>query len=222
MDTTTCGADAKCVEAGTLAPDCDPDAGTGCAGVKGTTCDKTKRLCVCNPADNSNPGTFPDGFTCDPEKDGASIGFLKTYICHKENNCQTADGTDNDGKDCCIPGTDTPVSVPVCGQCNKGSQREAESAVYCSCRCGPPETDGNPETNDIAPDDDFNYCTCPTGFTCSEIRRDVGLGDQQLTGKYCIKEGTAFKSVNDLTCEVAGYFARPQCEGVGGATPPAQ
>ena len=37
--------------------------------------------------------------------------------------------------------TDTPITTPVCGQCkgpggDKLPTRDAENAVYCSCRCG--------------------------------------------------------------------------------------
>ena len=39
-----------------------------------------------------------------------------------------------------------------------GAQGTAEQAVYCSCRCGPP--DG--ETPDGS-----EYCACPSGFECS-------------------------------------------------------
>src|SRR5262249_49979219 len=48
-----------------------------------------------------------------------------------------ADPKDNAGKGCCLPGTGTPSTTAVCGQC-KGSgngefrPRDAESTVYCS------------------------------------------------------------------------------------------
>ena len=41
--------------------------------------------------------------------------------------------------------------------------------------------EGQPE------DENFNFCECPDGFECAEVRPDVGLGDTQLTGKYCVK-----------------------------------
>jgi uncharacterized OB-fold protein len=51
--------------------------------------------------------------------------------------------------------------------------------VYCSCRC-----DG--------PDPNARYCKCPTGFTCTELLKDIGLGSSELAGSYCIKTGTDY------------------------------
>jgi hypothetical protein len=115
-------------------------------------------------------------------------------------------------KACCIPGTDTPIDVEVCGQCTADTKRDAVQAVYCSCRCA--VADGEPD------DPNFNFCECPTGFTCSQIRPNVGLGDKQLTGKYCIKEGTVFGGESD--CRNSQGNSNPlQCKGVNvaGGTP---
>jgi len=131
------------------------------------------------------------------------------FVCHKPNDCQqpNAAPASNAGKACCLPGTDTPVSVPVCGQCDRKANRDAEQAVYCSCRCG--TADGAPE------EPNFNFCTCPTGFTCSEIRPYIGLGDPLLTGKYCVKEGTAYTTGTFNACgAVAGNHEAP-CLGIG-------
>ena len=57
--------------------------------------------------------------------------------------------------------------------------RQADDAVYCSCRCA-------------GPDANARYCECPDGYTCSNLVRDLGLGRGQLTGSYCIKQGTEF------------------------------
>jgi hypothetical protein len=102
------------------------------------------------------------------------------------SGCQTEGGSvaENEGKACCVPGSDAPVGVPVCGQCDAASNRDAAQTVYCSCRCD--VADGDP------PEPDFEFCACPGGFTCSQIRSDLALGDPQLTGKYCVKDGTAF------------------------------
>jgi hypothetical protein len=121
--------------------------------------------------------------------------------------CQTP--TSGDGEkdlSCCVPGTDTPIDVEVCGQC-ANSKREATQAVYCSCRCD--VADGEP------PDPNFNFCECPTGYVCSQIRPNVGLGDVQLTGKYCIKEGTEFQNKGECA-QIKGHGRAPQCEGLGG------
>ena len=56
--------------------------------------------------------------------------------------------------------------------------------MYCSCRCG--VADGEPD------DPSFPFCTCPTGFACEQIRPNIGVGNAQITGKYCIKEGSKY------------------------------
>ena len=119
--------------------------------------------------------------------------------------CQRADDKVDEGKPCCIPGTDTPTTVEVCGQCTTDTKRDAVQAVYCSCRCA--VADGEPE------DPNFNFCECPTGYSCEQIRPNVGLGDKQLTGKYCVKEGTAFGGESD--CKFSQGNSNPlQCKGI--------
>lgn len=127
--------------------------------------------------------------------------------------CQRADDKTDEGKPCCVPGTDTPVDVEVCGQCTTETKRDAAQAVYCSCRCD--VADGEPD------DPNFNFCECPTGYSCSQIRPNVGLGDKQLTGKYCIKEGTAFGGESD--CRFSQGNGNPlQCKGISTAAPSGQ
>ena len=81
---------------------------------------------------------------------------------------------------CMIPGTSTPVAVPVAPQVT--GRREIDS-VYCSCRC-----------RNIAgkTDDGARYCECPSGYDCEKVIDDVGLGKKQLAGFYCIKQGTKY------------------------------
>jgi hypothetical protein len=96
---------------------------------------------------------------------------------------------------CCTPGiaqavtgpldamgnpTDTTMKEQVLGQCQL---RTADKAVYCSCRC----QNINGQTNDGA-----NYCTCPDGFSCTQLVTSIGAGDQGLTGAYCVKNGTQY------------------------------
>jgi len=144
-------------------------------------------------------GGCPENYRCCAENDpdcADSVGLCITEICAPEQR--------NDDTTCYIPGTDDPVGVPVCGQCG---ERPAEDAVYCSCRCGPPES-GESEA-----DANFNFCDCPEGYTCSEIRPNVGLGDEQLAGKYCIKQGTEFTDVGTDCGSVSGFWAT-QCAGL--------
>lgn len=124
--------------------------------------------------------------------------------------CQTAgSGPEDKDKPCCIPGSNKVIDAEVCAQCGEKSPRAADQAVYCSCRCD--VADGED------PDPNFNFCECPTGYTCSQIRPNVGLGDVQLTGKYCIKEGTDFalKENQESSCgTVQGHHNALQCVGL--------
>jgi hypothetical protein len=110
---------------------------------------------------------------------------------------------------CCAPGSGAPISGwdPTCqglvagspydapcpdagspgacdsrvlGQC---TQRKADTAVYCSCRCA----DQYGQTSDGS-----EYCICPGGFTCTQLVYSLGDPVSPLTGAYCIKNGTAY------------------------------
>ena len=96
--------------------------------------------------------------------------------------------------------------------------------MYCSCRCCAPccapntqPSATNPCSTDTstcgpACDPNFNYCSCPSGFTCTDIRTNVGLGDQELAGAYCIKTGSAYST--DATCgNVVGNADPASCQG---------
>jgi hypothetical protein len=61
--------------------------------------------------------------------------------------------------------------------------RTAANAVYCSCRCA----NVNGDTNDGA-----NYCTCPDGFSCTQLVPSIGATDQGLTGAYCVKSNAQY------------------------------
>lgn len=182
----------ECRESSTYAPDCTEDAACSEFGAK-----------VCNPEGfcECSADGCPEGYFCD-----ADSKQCKLFVCHVPLACQQAGAAeaDNEGKDCCVPGTDTPIAVEVCGQCDTDGFRDAENSVYCSCRCGVAE--GQPE------DENFNFCECPDGFTCAEVRPDVGLGDKQLTGKYCVKNGDPI--VKDNKVDVA--LAAQSCGGVVG------
>ncbi len=204
---------ALCVEGDVIAPPCNRDCKAkedcpnngACTSGKcadpcpnGLACDDTRKVCACTVG--------REGYQCvlsDPA-DAKSLKVLKSFVCHKPGNCQAqgADDKTNAGKDCCVPGTDTPTTSAVCGQCvgtaTKKSTRSADQSVYCSCRCGIAE--GAPA------EDNFNFCECPTGFSCSEVRPSVGLGDPLITGKYCVKEGTEYKGEPVGECNgVTGY-----------------
>jgi len=187
-----------CALSSTLLLECDPADPSPCAYFGGI-CDPELKACVCGPQ-----STPPDGFACAPQ---GTVSVLQRFVCHVPGACQTADSTDpaSAGKACCVPGSDTPVEAAVCGQCSRASKRAAPEAVYCTCRCG--VADGDPA------EPNFNFCACPTGFTCSEIRSDLGV-DRELTGKFCIKEGTAFGDSAESTCGVVAGNHGSSCAGV--------
>ncbi|WP_437593177.1 hypothetical protein [Sorangium sp. So ce1000] len=188
-DDAACGGNKEaCVLSGAVEP-------PNCAG---------KQDCKCQSDDDC----YGEGWKCNPS------GMCEAYVCRptKANSkefleCQeptTEFSEDNAKRPCCVPGTQDPIAAPVCGQCASNSNRNAQQAVYCSCRCG--VADGEPD------DPNFNFCDCPQGFTCSEIRPNVGLGDPNITGKYCIKQGTQFE--NEGACgNVQGRTNSDQCEG---------
>jgi hypothetical protein len=253
-DTTSCSGSEKCVLSETYAPACtpctagDPTCLDTCqaAGFK-EACNGTFGYCGCTTADNhASSSNASVTFQCESATGCTTAGcpnVLNSYVCHKpagtESFCQTAGDTvaTGKGKDCCVPGTDNPLSVSVCGQCDATSDRNAEQAVYCTCRCCapccPPCSDpskglclpmGDDPTNPScstdtsicgpACDSNFNYCSCPGGYACVGIRTNVGLGDAELAGAYCIKSGTAYVSTATGTCGAAalgGYVGDTSC-----------
>jgi hypothetical protein len=154
-------------------------------------CNPEGRFCECE-----GPLDCPTGFRCDN-----STKRCITSVCAPEPT--TPEGQ----KRCYVPGTSIPISVPVCGQCDDNSKRDADQAVYCTCRCAPPKD------NPSEADDNFNFCECPEGFVCAEINPNVGLGDAQLAGSYCIKAGTQYAE-GDADCgKIATNPAEANCKG---------
>lgn len=83
---------------------------------------------------------------------------------------------------CKVPGTSDPVIPDVQAQLK---ERQRDDAVYCSCRC-----DG--------PDKGARYCECPSGFACRPLVPEsfVEGASAQLSGSYCVKDGTFIKDPN--------------------------
>jgi hypothetical protein len=213
-----------CAPAGVLLTDCDPTScleddvdpfNCACTGQEpaghpcttgvaagnnpacgGRRCDEDGGFCHCETSD------CPAGYSCDGDQNSPTFKLCATKVCSKPK----AEADEAGEQRCYVPGTDDPVAVPVCAQCDPTSNRHAEDAVYCSCRCGVAEGDEK--------DDNFNFCDCPEGFECKEIRKNVGLGDKQITGKYCVKQGTEF--IDESRCGQVQGFWGTQCSG----TPP--
>jgi hypothetical protein len=99
---------------------------------------------------------------------------------------KAVDGIDSSGT------VETPPAGGVGGGAGPGAvypnctDRIAENAVYCSCRCA--NIDGS--TGDGA-----NYCKCPTGFACTQLVSSIGNTETGLTGAYCVKNGTEYDPV---------------------------
>ena len=107
---------------------------------------------------------------------------------------------------CCTPGSQTPIDGKENGQFldptaqaavkPQCTDRTADKAVYCSCRCA--NVDG--QTNDGR-----NYCTCPDGFTCTQLISSIGpMSDPGLVGAYCIKKDTDYDPNATCTAQCGG------------------
>lgn len=101
---------------------------------------------------------------------------------------QTAEQAAN-GSGCSIPGSTEPVLSAVKPQL---LDRRTDDAVYCSCRCA-------------GPDPSARYCECPSGFSCSPVVPDFQIGNAQLPGSYCIREGTEYSrtTLGPASCDAA-------------------
>jgi len=73
-------------------------------------------------------------------------------------------------------------------------ERQADRAVYCSCRC-----DGE--------DKNARYCKCPSGYACTHLVDDLHLGGGgQLAGSYCVRDGTGYSTTQSTPCTPKGYI----------------
>jgi|SRR4051812_11648318 hypothetical protein len=92
----------------------------------------------------------------------------------------------SDGRTCHVPGDpNKAIEVKVDKQL---VARQADKAVYCSCRC-----DGE--------DKNARYCKCPSGYACTHLVDDLHLGGGQLAGSYCVRDGTTYDPGDTTTCE---------------------
>ena len=102
-----------------------------------------------------------------------------------------------------------PEGGPGADHGNGRGRPRTNKAVYCSCRCA--NIDG--QTNDGA-----NYCSCPDGFTCQQLVSSIGLGtNQELTGAYCIKSGTAYSATSTDTTDLCDATVSSKSSNAGQA-----
>ena len=92
---------------------------------------------------------------------------------------------------CTVPGhPNLPIKTAVAAQLQ---DRQADKAVYCSCRC-----DGD--------DKSARYCKCPSGYACTHLVDDLHLGTGgQLAGSYCVRDKTYPPTDNTTPCSPLGY-----------------
>ncbi|HEY5374672.1 MAG TPA: hypothetical protein VIK01_13385 [Polyangiaceae bacterium] len=137
----------------------------------------------CTPEDEYN-ANFP-GY--DPkEVNVESKSFqCETRVClvnHFQGrvSCKYGQASAADAK-CFIPGSDktNPANVIQQAVTPQLTARQADTAVYCSCRC-----DGE--------DKNARYCKCPSGYACSHLVDNLHLGGGQLAGSYCVRDNTAY------------------------------
>jgi hypothetical protein len=79
-----------------------------------------------------------------------------------------------------VPATNTTPTAPV-EVSPQLVKRQADAAVYCSCRC-----DG--------PDSTARYCKCPSGYACEHLVDQLTIpgAKGQLAGSYCVRDGTQY------------------------------
>jgi len=169
----------------------------------------TSILAACSGR-TSGPGNAGGavGAPCTPSVEGLPTfaGFGPTEVSVEDNNSTCASGiclvnhfqgltTCPYGQDaqgnapagasaCLTPGTsERVVPAPTAAVPPWCSDRTPAVAVTCSCRCA--NADG--KTGDGAA-----YCTCGSGFTCTQLVSFVGAGNQQLAGAYCVASGSAY------------------------------
>lgn len=119
---------------------------------------------------------FQGRVSCPYGQNCHDLGVTDTTVCPatppaiNKGLCQTPDGQ--------------PVTVSVAAQL---LARRADSTVYCSCRCE-------------GADSTAKYCSCPSGYTCTALIPDLGLGKANLAGKYCLKNGTVWDGTTGADC----------------------
>lgn len=172
----------------------------GEVNVESKSFDCETRLCLANhfqgrvscPYGQSNTGAPPAG----KDQDGNPIGVNIA-----------ASGAAANVVGCVVPGTTQAIT----GQGGNAGQtvqpqclsRTTDKAVYCSCHCA--NTQGN--TNDGQ-----NYCTCPEGYSCTQLVSSTGTGDTGLTGAYCIKNTTQYDSTTCPSTLLGQPITAPDCD----------
>lgn len=155
---------------------------------------------ACAPGGVGDPCTPEDEYRLDfpgynaKEVNVESKSFqCETRVClanHFQGRVSCKYGQEAGAGNCHMPGDPKQkVSAAVDPQL---ANRQADKAVYCSCRC-----DGE--------DKNARYCKCPSGYACTHLVDDLHLGGTQLAGSYCVRDGTGYDPMDNLTCNPKGY-----------------
>ena len=162
---------------------------------------------ACQPGGVGDPCTPEDEYT--PTFPGYSFGEVnvesksfqcETRVClvnHFQGrvSCKYGQATPSatSTASCHLPGDPmTLVTAQVTPQLHS---RQADAAVYCSCRC-----DG--------PDSNARYCKCPSGYACTHLVDSLTIpgAKAQLAGSYCVRDGTVYdrKTLDTTPCSPMG------------------
>ena len=145
----------------------------------------------CTPEDEYNP-MFP-GYSPGEVNVEARSFQCETRLClvdHFQGRVSCKYGQVAGANNCTVPGDPTiPITAEVSPQL---AERTADKAVYCSCRCDGAEKNAR-------------YCKCPSGYACEHAIDNIGVGDAQLAGSYCIRNGTEYKPGGKIACSPKGY-----------------
>lgn len=175
--------------------------GVGLALLPAAACKSTGVGDPCTPEAEYN--TQFNGFSVDEVNFESKSFQCQTRLClvnHFQGrvSCQYGQDTNGNGppgyNGCKVPNDPTKdiVGDPnlkdsakvVQPQC---ANRNADKAVYCSCRCA--NADGKT-------DDGLPYCDCPDGFSCSHLVDSISSAGNKisegLTGSFCIKQGSDY------------------------------
>jgi len=108
-----------------------------------------------------------------------------TSVClknHFQGRASCPYGQAGGSTDCPVAGSKVPVSGAVQPQL---AARPTSVASICSCQC--------------AGEGPGPYCTCPDSMQCEHLVDDLGLGNSELAGSYCIAKGSQYDLAGDMS-----------------------
>lgn len=163
----------------------------GCLGLLPSACDSAAVGDPCVPEEEYAQGF--SGFSVEEVSTESRSFQCATRLClvnHFQGRvtCPYGQSAEQAAADprCFVPESTTAIRAPVAPEL---LSRRASDAVYCSCRC-----DG--------PDPNARYCECPSGYACTELVPEFHFGQRELSGSYCVREGTTYDKARLSPAEV--------------------